>query len=79
MKEPESKNSLANGVYARGGNNFPGMFVGEPLQSSGVSRGIPDLANGLSSMNGLPYAGINTYHQSMPQNAGWNQDQVHSS
>ncbi|XP_021773120.1 zinc finger CCCH domain-containing protein 67-like isoform X1 [Chenopodium quinoa] len=75
-KESEARSSLGNGVYARGSNNFSGMYVGDPLQTSGVARGIPDLANGLSSMNGLPYAGMSSYHQALPQNARWNQDQA---
>lgn len=51
------------------------MYVGEP----GVSRSISELSNGINSMNGLPYAGMSPYHQVIPQNAGWNHDQVHSS
>lgn len=71
-KESEPRNSLANGVYARGGNNMSRMYVGEP----GVSRSISELSNGINSMNGLPYAGMSPYHQVIPQNAGWNHDQA---
>lgn len=78
-KETEPRNSLTNGIYVRGGNDFSRMHVAEPLQSSGVPRGISELSNGMNSMNGLPYGGMNSYHQAMPQNGGWNQDQVHLS
>lgn len=76
VKESEPRNSMTNDLYVRGGNNFSNMYIGEPLQSSGISRGISDLSNGINSVNSLPYAGMSSYHQAMPQNASWNQDQA---
>ncbi|XP_057515789.1 zinc finger CCCH domain-containing protein 43-like isoform X1 [Amaranthus tricolor] len=71
-KESQPRNSFPNGAYVRGGNNLSGMYPGDTMQASGISRGITDLSNGISSLNGLPYSGIN-YHQAMSPNAGWNQ------
>ena len=74
-KESQPRNSFPNGAYVRGGNNLSGMYPGDTMQASGISRGITDLSNGISSLNGLPYSGIN-YHQAMSPNAGWNQPKV---
>ena len=62
-------------AYMRGGNNLSRIYPDEKLQSSGISRGIADLSNGITLMNGSPYDGL-CYHQPMSTNPACNQDQV---
>jgi len=71
--ELEPRNSLANGNSLRSDNNFP--KTNEVMQSSGVLQGT--LSNGMNSKKSFTYASkMDTYHQGMPENPGWNQDQV---
>ncbi|XP_057541170.1 zinc finger CCCH domain-containing protein 67-like isoform X2 [Amaranthus tricolor] len=74
-KKSNLRNSLAYIAYMRGGNNLSRIYPDEKLQSSGISRGIADLSNGITLMNGSPYDGL-CYHQPMSTNPACNQDQV---